>query len=163
MAVRFCSACLLVSASAPAFAAGTLAGTDIQNIASATFDTASGRVTVNSNTVSIKVDELLSVSVVSTDPGDVPTNPGKTGNVQSVRITNSGNGNEAFALSVVVTNGGDDFDPSLQQIVIDSNNNGVYDAGVDVAYVSGANDPVIAPDQSQSVFIITSTPLGIAN
>lgn len=157
------SALLLLSVSAPALAAGTVAGTDIQNIASATFDTANGPVTVDSNTVSIKVDELLDVIVLRTDPGDVLTNPGKTGNVQSFRITNTGNGNEAFSFTVNTTNGGDDFDPTLQQIVIDTNDNGVYDSGVDVVYVAGPNDPVLAPDQSKTVFVVTSTPTGVPN
>lgn len=154
---------LLLSTTAPAFAAGTVAGTDIQNVASATFDTASGPVTVNSNTVSIKVDELLDVTVVTTDPGDIATNPGKTGNVQSFRVTNTGNGNEAFALTANTANGGDDFDSTLQQIVIDSNDNGLYDAGVDTVYVAGSNDPVISPDQSKVIFVITTTPMSVAN
>lgn len=160
-----CVACsiLLLSTGAPSFAAGTVAGTDIQNIASATFDTANGPITVNSNTVSIKVDELLDVTVMTTDAGDIITNPGKSGNIQSFRITNTGNGDEAFVLTANTANGGDDFDPTLQQIVIDSNNNGVYDAGVDVVYVAGSNDPVVAPDQSQTVFVVTSTPAGVAN
>lgn len=154
---------LLFLASPQAFAAGTPAGTNIENIASATFDSPGGPVTIDSNTVVIKVDELLDVTVVRTDPGDIATNPGKTGNVQSFRITNTGNGDEAFAIAVSTVNGGDDFDPTLQQIVIDSNNNNVYDAGVDAVYVAGSNDPVISPDQSRTVFVITSTPSGVAN
>ena len=147
----------------PAYAAGTLAGTDITNVASATYDTPSGPVTIASNTVVIKVDELLDVTVAATDPGDVTTSPGATGNVLTYRVTNTGNGNEAFALTANVANGGDDFDPTLQQIVIDTNNNGVYDPGVDEVYVAGTNDPVIAPDQSKNIFIITSTPAGVTD
>ena len=153
----------LLLVGAPAFAAGTPAGTNIENIASATFDSPGGPVTIDSNTVVIKVDELLDVTVTRTDPGDIATNPGKTGNVQSFRITNTGNGDEAFAIVVTTAIGGDDFDPTLQQIVIDSNNNNVYDAGVDAVYVAGSNDPVISPDQSRTVFVITSTPSGVAN
>ena len=142
----------------PAFAAGTLAGTDIANTASATYDTPSGPVTIESNTVTIKVDELLDVTVASTDPGDVTTSPGTSGSVLTYRVTNTGNGSEAFTLTPNLANGGDDFDPTLTQIVLDTNNNGVYDAGVDAVYVAGTNDPVIDPDQSVRVFVITSTP-----
>lgn len=164
-ALALLTSCVVVStlSANPAYAAGTLAGTDIQNIASATFDTAGGPVTIQSNTVVIKVDELLDVTVASTDPGDVNTSPGATANVQTFRITNTGNGNEAFGLTANVANGGDDFDPTLQQIVFDTNNNGVYDAGVDTVYTSGVNDPVIAPDQSIVVFVITATPSGVAD
>lgn len=153
----------IISMPNAAYAAGTLAGTDIQNVASATFDTAGGPVTIQSNTVTIKVDELLDVTVSSSDPGDVITSPGQTSNVQSFRVSNTGNGDEAFALTATVANGGDDFDPSLQQIVIDTNGNGVFDAGVDVVYTAGVNDPVIAPDQNITVFVITSTPAGVAD
>lgn len=164
-ALALLTSCVVVAtlSANPAYAAGTLAGTDIQNIASATFDTAGGPVTIQSNTVVIKVDELLDVTVASTDPGDVNTSPGATANVQTFRITNTGNGNEAFGLTANVANGGDDFDPTLQQIVFDTNNNGVYDAGVDTVYTSGVNDPVIAPDQSIVVFVITATPSGVAD
>jgi uncharacterized repeat protein (TIGR01451 family) len=163
MVARVCYAFWLLLLCAPAFAGGTPAGTDIENIASATFDGPSGPVTIDSNTVVIKVDELLDVSVASADPGDITTTPGGTGNVQSFRITNTGNGDEAFAITVNTANGGDDFDPTLQQIAIDSNNNNVYDAGVDAVYIAGSNDPIISPDQSRTVFVITSAPLGIAN
>jgi uncharacterized repeat protein (TIGR01451 family) len=158
---------LLLSApltlSTPALAAGTVAGTDIENIASASYDVGGVPVTIQSNTVIIKVDELLDVTIASTDPGDIVTTPGATDNVQTFRVTNTGNGNEAFSLTANIANGGDDFDPGFQQIVIDSNNNGVYDPGVDVVYVAGTNDPVLAPDESKIVFVITSTPAGVAN
>ena len=154
---------LVFATSQPAFAAGTIAGTDIQNIAEATYDGPSGPVTVQSNTVTIKVDELLNVTVASTDGGDVSTSPGFVGNVQKYRVTNTGNGDEAFALTANVANGGDDFDPTFQKIVIDTNNNGVYDPGVDADYIAGTNDQVISPDQSKIFFIITTTPSGVAN
>ncbi len=147
----------------PALAAGTFAGTDIENIAEATYDTPSGPVTIQSNTAVIKVDELLDVTVDWTDPGDITTAPGATGNVQTYQVTNTGNGSEAFALTANTTNGGDDFDPSLTQIVLDTNGNGVYDPGVDTVYVPGTNDPVLAPDQSIRIFVITSTPVGVTD
>jgi uncharacterized repeat protein (TIGR01451 family) len=147
----------------PAFAAGTLAGTDIDNIAEATYDTPSGPVTIQSNMVRIKVDELLDVTAVTTDPGDITTAPGATGNVQAFRITNTGNGDEAFRLTANTGIGGDDFDPTLTQIVLDTNNNGIYDPGVDTVYVAGSNDPVLQPDQSKIVFVITSTPIAVTN
>ena len=147
----------------PAIAAGTLAGTDIDNVAEATYDTPSGPVTIQSNLVRIKVDELLDVTVVTTDPGDITTAPGATGNVQTFRVTNTGNGEEAFRLTANTGVGGDDFDPTLTQIVIDTNGNGVYDPGVDTVYVAGSNDPILQPDQSRIVFVITSTPVAVTN
>lgn len=149
--------------SAAANAAPTLAGTDIENIASASYDTPSGPVTIDSNRVVIKVDELLDVTVAGTDPGDVITAPGATNNVLTYLVTNTGNGNEAFTLTADVSRAGDDFDPTLQQIVLDTNGNGVYDAGVDTVYVAGTNNPVIAPEASLTVFIVSTTPVGAVN
>jgi uncharacterized repeat protein (TIGR01451 family) len=161
--VAICVAAAAVMAASPAYAAGTLAGTDIDNVAQATYDTPSGPVTIDSNMVRIKVDELLDVTVITTDPGDVTTAPGATGNVQTFRVTNTGNGEEAFRLTANIAVGGDDFDPTLTQIILDSNNNGVYDPGVDTVYIAGSNDPVLQPDQSQTVFVITSTPVAVSN
>jgi uncharacterized repeat protein (TIGR01451 family) len=152
-----------IAVATPAYAAGTLAGTDIDNVAEATYDTPSGPVTIQSNMVRIKVDELLDVTVVTTDPGDITTAPGATGNVQTFRVTNTGNGEEAFRLTGNTGVGGDDFDPTLTQIVLDTNGNGIYDAGVDTVYVAGSNDPVLQPDQSRIVFAITSTPVAVTN
>ena len=152
------TACSTLGMASTAHATGTLAGTDIQNIASATYDTPTGPVTVPSNTVTFKVDELLNVTVASTDPGDVTTAPNQVGNVQTFRITNTGNGSEAYGLTADLARSGDDFNPTLNQIVIDTNGNGVYDPGVDTVYVAGSNDPVIAPDQSVRIFVITNTP-----
>lgn len=143
----------------PASAAGTVAGTNIDNVAHATYEQpGGGEVTVDSNVVTLKVDELLDLTVASTDPGDVATQPGLTGQLLSFTLTNAGNGTEAFTLSTIANGGGDDFDPSVTSIVIDSNGNGAFDAGVDSAYVAGVNDPQLDPDQSIAVFILSSIP-----
>ena len=142
-----------------AFAAGTLAGTDITNTATASYETpGGGSVEIDSNTVIFKVDELLDVVVDNSDPGDVITTPGETGEVVKFLVTNGGNGSEAFTLTADVNRTGDDFNPALTQIVLDTNGNGVYDPGVDTVYVAGTNDPVLAPDQSITVFVIVDTP-----
>ena len=71
-----CFGCLAVAAALPmaaAHAAGTPAGTDIANTATATYQGLDGtEVSVDSNTVTLRVDELLDVSVASADTGDIP-------------------------------------------------------------------------------------------
>jgi uncharacterized repeat protein (TIGR01451 family) len=148
----------------PAQAAHTQAGTIINNNATATYDLPTGgQSTVTSNTVSLTVDELLDVSVASTDGGDVSVSPGATGQILTYRVTNAGNGGEAFRLTARDNGGGDDFDPSVTSIVLDSNGNGTYDPGIDTVYVSGSNDPVLAPDGSAIVFVLSSIPAGATN
>jgi len=151
-------------AAAPAQAARTPAGTVIVNNATATYDLpGGGQDTVTSNTVSLTVDELLDVGVASTDGGDISVVPAAVNQILTFRVTNAGNGSEAFVLTARDTVGGDDFDPSATSIVLDSNGNGIYDAGIDTVYVSGGNDPVLAPDGSVLVFVLSSIPAGATN
>lgn len=145
----------------PASAAGTIAGTNIANTATATYDLPDGsKVTVTSNIVSLTIDELLDVSVVRTTPGDVSTTPGAINQLLSFTVTNAGNGSERFALATRQAIGGDAFDPSVTSVVLDSNGNGAYDAGVDTVYVAGGNDPLLAPDASIGVFVLSLIPAG---
>jgi len=149
-----------VAAAAPAYAAGTKAGTTIENIATATYDGPDGLVEVPSNPVEFIVDEILDVTVVSEDPGDITVQPGATNRVLTFTVTNTGNGNEAFTLTADAARGGDDFDPSLVSIVIDSDGDGVYSPGTDTIYVAGSNDPLLDPDESITVFILVNIPGG---
>jgi uncharacterized repeat protein (TIGR01451 family) len=148
--------------SAPAMAVGTSAGTTISNTATASYTDPGGNpVSVPSNKVDIVVDELLDVTVATADPGDIVVTPGSNNQVLSFTITNTGNGSEAFRLTPNAAVGGDQFDPTTTSVVLDTNGNGVYDAGVDTAYTLGANDPVLAPDASIRVFVLSSIPAGI--
>lgn len=157
------AACLCVLPGA-AHAAGTAAGTSISNVATATYDLpGGGQDEITSNTVVLKVDELLDVSVAWADPADVATSPGQSGQVLKFTLTNGGNGPEAFTLGTVANGGGDDFDPTVTAIVIDSNGNGAYDAGVDTVYVAGSNDPLLQPDASLTLFVLASIPAGTAD
>ena len=138
-------------------AAGTRAGSTISNTASASFDTGGGTQTIDSNTVDLRVDELLDVTVDSSDPADVPTTPGATNQLLTFSVTNNGNGEEAFALSTIANAGGDNYDPVVTQVYLD-NGDGVFDAGTDTLYTPGANDPVLDPDESIRVFVRATTP-----
>jgi uncharacterized repeat protein (TIGR01451 family) len=148
----------------PALATGTLAGSTISNTATATYNDVGGTPqSINSNTVDLLVDELLDVTVVSGDPGDVIATPGATNRVLTFDVRNTGNGSEAFRLTPTTALGGDQFDPTTTSLVLDTNLNGVYDAGVDTVYTAGSNDPVLAPDTSVRVFVLSTIPAGAAN
>ncbi|WP_247594594.1 hypothetical protein [Sphingopyxis sp. PAMC25046] len=143
-------------------AAGTRAGSTISNTATASFDAGGGPTTIDSNRVDLLVDELLDVTVASSNPGDVPTTPGATGQVLTFSVTNNGNGVEAFGLTTIANAGGDDYDPVVTQIYID-NGDGLFDAGTDTLYTAGANDPTLDPDQSVTVFVLVTTPGSVAD
>ncbi len=164
MNVRLVRVAPLIVASAtiifaePAQAVGTAAGTTISNTATATYTDAGGAtVSVPSNQVDVRVDELLNVTVATADPGDIAALAGATNQVLSFTVTNTGNGTEAFRLAPVNAIGGDAFDPATTSLVID-NGNGVYDPGIDTVYAAGSNDPVLAPDTSVRIFVLSTIP-----
>lgn len=148
---------LLLAATA-AHAAGTRASTPISNTATVTYnDGGIGHVQQSNNNI-LRVDELLNASIVSNDAGSVLVHSPDHSQALSFTLTNPGNGSEAFRLSADTAITGDQFDPQLQSLVLDSNNNGVYDPGTDTVYVPGSNDPVLAPDQSIRVFLVSNIP-----
>ena len=149
---------------APAVAGGTPAGTNISTVATATWELPSGdEESVRSNEVTLLVDELLDVAVASAEPGDVVSAPALTARLLRFTLTNAGNGPEAFALDAVASEAGDDFDPVVTAVVLDANDNGAYDAGVDRVYAAGVNDPELGPDESLAVFVLATLPAGAAD
>lgn len=146
-----------------AFAAGTPAGARIEAAASATYLDADGAAqSVDSNIVALTVDELLDLTLSSNDAGRVRSTSPAGAAVLSFTLTHTGNGTEAFALAVDNAVGGDDFDPQLLRIVLDDGD-GLYESGVDVEYVPGSNDPVLAPDASRVIFVLNDLPEGLGN
>ena len=143
-------------------AAGTLAGTPIENTASASYDDGGTTVTVDSNTVSLIVDEILDIAVTSADPGDISVRPNESDAVLSFTVTNGGNGPEAVVLAVDPNMAGDDFDPDSVTFFIDTDGNGSYDAGTDTLY-NAASPPVLSPDETITVFILGDIPTGAAD
>lgn len=163
--ITSCSAIALLAALAlpmHAHAAGTRAGSTISNTASASFDNGGGTQTIDSNKVDLLVDELLDVTVDSSNPADVPTTPGATNQVLTFSVTNNGNGEEAFVLSTIANGGGDQYNPTVTQIYLD-NGDGVFDAGTDTLYTPGSNNPVLDPDESIMVFVIATTPSTVSD
>lgn len=141
----------------PAAAVGTAAGQLIKNTATASYTQGNGSSSsVNSNTVTIKVDEVLNVGVAWSDGGNVAVAPNSTNQVLTYTVTNTGNGSEAFKLTARNSLVADDFDPTAYTIYLDTNGNGLFDPGVDTVYAPGTNDPVIAADGKATVFIVSS-------
>lgn len=144
-----------------AHAAGVAAGTIVQNTATATYSSGADSRTISSNTVNLRVDELLDVAVASLDA--TPLSIGAGTAVLSYSVTNTGNGPEAFRLTADPAISGNGFNAVVQSVVVDSNNNGVYDPGVDTVVANGGNSPVIAADGSLKVFVVVSLPTGAAD
>ncbi|MEO0870730.1 MAG: hypothetical protein AAFY19_02045 [Pseudomonadota bacterium] len=144
-----------------ASAGGISAGTLIENTATATYDDGDASRTVTSNTVTVLVDELLDVTVTSLDSGAQSAAPGEA--VLSFEVTNQGNGPEAFELTANPNVSGNDFETVVESLAIDSNGNGVYDPGVDLILTSPQVTPVLAADETITVFVIVTVPEGVAD
>lgn len=146
---------------APLAAAGVTAGTLIENTAVASYEDGAGPRTINSNTVTVKVDELLDVTVTSLDPGPVTASPGEA--VLSFELTNQGNGPEAFRLIANPDVAGNDFITTVTAIAVDSNGNGVYDVGVDEVLPAPQTTQDLAPDAILTVFVLVAVPEDVAD
>jgi len=134
-------------------AKGLRAGTLISNTASASYDSGGARQTVNSNEVQIRVDELLDVAVASQDSAPVPA----SGNgVLTFRVTNSGNGPEAFVLTADSAVAGNPFDPTVTMLVVDTNGDGNYGEG-DAAISNGGVIGPLDPDTFLTLFVVLDT------
>jgi uncharacterized repeat protein (TIGR01451 family) len=143
---------------APVLAGGVTAGTLIENTAVASYDDGGVPRSVNSNTITVRVDELLDVTLTSLDPGPVASRPGNA--VLTFELTNQGNGPEAYRLLANTAVGGNDFDTTFRSIAVDSNGNGIYDEGVDQILGQPATTAVLAPDQRLTVFVLVTVPEG---
>lgn len=144
-------------------AAGTAAGTDISNTASASFTDPGGiPSTVSSNTAVLKVDEILDVTIVANDAGNVSVTTPEGNRALSFTVTNTGNGSETYMLSALGTLGGDQFNPANVRVYLDNGDN-IFDSLTDTLLVSGGNDPVLAADGSIKVFVVSDIPVGLNN
>lgn len=166
-ALRFACACLLALAclwvGRSAHAVGTPAGTTITNVATVNYSVAGAPVTMPTNTVSFRVDELISVRVTP-PPAPTTVNSPDTNRVLAFRVTNVGNGPEAFNLTPNLSPAvADQFNPQTGAagiLFVDVNNNGQLDIGVDTLI---GGPLTINPDQTVQVLFVANMPPGPAN
>lgn len=143
-------------------AAKTQAGVKIDNTATATYDEGGNSVSVDSNKLTITVDEIIDVTVDWIDSADVKVAPASTDRPLAFTVTNTGNGSEAFGLTFNGAVGGDNFDPNNVRIYIDDGD-GIFDSDTDTVYIPGAGDPTIAADATVRFFVVSDIPGGLAD
>lgn len=145
------------------WAQGTLAGTSILNNATVTYTVDTTDFTITSLPVTITVSELINLNLVWQDSGPVRVSPGNSGQGLTFLVTNTGNGSETYDISANSTLGTADFNPLLDGVYFDSNSNGIYDAGTDLQYIPGTNDPTLLPDAALTLFLVNDIPLALAD
>ncbi|MDB5715762.1 MAG: proprotein convertase [Sphingomonadales bacterium] len=106
--------------------AGTAAGTPITNVAAIFFSLNGTTTSITSNNVTIRVDEVLDVSLTPTPDSTVSIPTDLSGFGVPFLLTNGGNGTEAFTLT------GDVAGQVLPiTVAIDVDGNGAFDPAVD--------------------------------
>ena len=113
-------------------------------------------VSVPSNTVTLRVDEVLDVTVTSLNPGPVSASSGSA--VLTFEVTNIGNGPEAFRLTANPNTASNDFVTDIEAIAVDSNDNGSYEPGVDAILTGPETTKVLDAGENVKVFVIATIP-----
>lgn len=141
-----------------AHAIGTIAGTDVSNIATVTYGPAGNTTTDSSAPAVFTVDEVINMNVTALDAGaNIDVIPGESSAVQAYQITNLGNGDESFNLQSSSTG---DFSPTSQiyyELVTPSTVFGFNNDGTETLY---GTLPSLDPDQEYYVYIVSNIPAG---
>lgn len=148
-----------VMAGSSAHAAGTVAGTSITNTASVSYNVGTATMTAPSASATFLVDKKVNLTVAQVGSTATQTTAGSTAQVTTFTVTNLTNATEDFRLTgdqplIVPTNYGiENFTVSNIHAYVDSNNNGIYDAGDTQIFINS-----LAPDASATVFVVADIP-----
>ena len=130
-----------VLAGLPAYAAAP-ACTSVSNIASSTFSLAGGAAALTSNTATIRVEELLDLTL-SAGTGAV-TVPADDLVAVPIVLANTGNGHEAFLLDGRI----EGVQATVEGFAVDVDRNGHFDAATDLKIDPASATPAVAPGGS---------------
>ena len=139
-----------------AHAAAPAAGTNISNVASATYtDSTGASKTVNSNIVTTTVSPVGSITLVANRTATANANALVS---LSHTLTNNGNSTDTITLSVAnIANGsGDDYDFSGLKVYLDTNNDGTPD-GAPVVIGNATGTITLAAGQSVNLIVEGTT------
>ncbi|HEY5712784.1 MAG TPA: hypothetical protein VIT38_12900 [Allosphingosinicella sp.] len=153
-----------VATATPAFAAGTTAGSTITNTVNVSFQVGGVAQTGVSASNSFTVDRKVNFLVTEDGSATTQVSPGQSAAVTSFMVTNTSNAVIDVALAAANRVGGaaahggtDNFDVTGVSLFVDTNNNGAYNAGTDLA-ISYVDQ--LAADASVRVFVVANVPLG---
>ena len=153
-----------------AFAAGTPAATTINNTATMNYEIAGiEQPHISSNSTTFNVDELIDLVLTWQDGSPVAVNSPDVNDALTYILTNTGNGQEAFLLTRNNAIAGDNFDPlngTAGSIYIENGLNVGFQAtgpNADIPYIAGVNDPNLAPDASQILYLVSNMPNALNN
>lgn len=169
-AVLMATAALIAGALGPqtAFADGTLAGTTLTNTATIAYKVNSTPQTDVASSQGVTVDRKIVFTVTDNGMFTPAVTPGQTNAVQRFDVFNQSNATLDFATIVTQYASGmqpanldpDSFDVLSPALYEDTNSNGTYDSGIDLAI---AHIDEMAPDTERTIFYVASIPSGVPN
>jgi len=135
----------------------TPAGTEIVNQAVATYDIPGGSSGVTaSSEAKFNVLELIDVNVTSNNSGNQTVDAGDTDQVLTYTVTNNGNGSEVFTVNATNEATGDQFDVENIQIFVDTNGDGIFNAGD--TEITSSPELTLAAETSTTIFVVNDIP-----
>ncbi len=167
------SALVAASVATPAFAAGTGAGTSIENTATVNFSVGGVAQTAKkSNTDTFVVDRKVNFTLVEADNADTIVTPGAKYQVTTFTVTNSSNDKVSFVLAAdqaaTAKRGTDTFNVTDFRIFVESGTatgfNGTFDAqgaytGSDTEITSNGYLQEVLADQSKTIYVLANVPV----
>jgi len=138
-----------------AHAALTAAGTTITNTANVSYTVGTTPFTKASNPVNTVVTQVTAINITPLNT-PVNTNPGDTGSAMAFKVTNTGNGPDTFNLVANSIVPGDQFDPTLVNIIADSNGNNIYEPLLDTIIAPAT--ALLAQDAYATYFVVNNIP-----
>jgi hypothetical protein len=148
---------------APAFAAGTTAGSNIVNNVTVNYNVGTVAQTAINASNTFVVDRKITLTVAAVGTTTTSVSPGLTAAVTTFTVSNTSNATLDLGLSVAqqvgsaAPHGGtDNFDVTTPTIYIDTDGSGTYTPGTDLA-VTYLDE--IAADTSKTVFVVAGIPI----
>lgn len=151
----------------PAFAAGTTAGSTITNTATVNYQVGGVAQTAINASNNITVDRRITLTVAEVGSVTTSVAPGASAQVTAFTVTNTSNDTLDLGLTAAQLAGGtaahggtDNFDVTGLGVFVDTNSNGTYDAGTDLAATFLDE---VAADASRTVFLVGAIPVARVN
>ncbi len=157
------AACLVGLWAGSAGALGTAAGTTITSSSTVTY-TMGGSPQTGTASNSFDVLEVIDCVVTWQDAANVPVSTPHTDRVLTLQLANTGNGPEDFRVAGDASLGGDDFNPVVQDLYLESNTiAGLQMSGATPDTVYAGTDIALAADGTQLIYVVSSIPGGLAD
>ena len=152
---------LIALGASPALAAGTDAGTTIQNTVSVSYQVGDVAQNDKEATDEFVVDRKIDLTVAEVGGTQTVVSPGSTQEVTTFQVTNLSNDTADFGLTVDQQAGGagafggtDNFDTTNTLIYVDTDGDGDWTDEVAVNYIDE-----LAPDETRTVFVVSDVPI----